>query len=160
GRKIMQATQADVFPAQALHLRDRPLGYRLVHQIVRFSRTKPLGAISAAIILVMVFAAAFAPIVAPQDYQRVNARQKLQGPSAAPWFGTDPLGRDLYSRIVYGARVSLFVGFVGTFLGVGVGSLIGLLAGYFGGKVDMVLMRFSDAVQAFPGLILALAIVA
>jgi peptide/nickel transport system permease protein len=108
----------------------------------------------------MIFAAIFAPYIGTQDYQRVRAREKLQPPSTKHWFGTDQLGRDMYSRIVYGARASLYVGFVGTLIGVAVGSLIGLVGGYFGGKVDMVLMRFTDAVQAFPGLILALAIVA
>jgi peptide/nickel transport system permease protein len=156
----MQATQIGALPEQTFNLRDRSLGYRTFHQLVRFSRDKPLGAISAAIIIVMVLAAVFAPVIATQDYRRVNAREKLQGPSAEHWFGTDQLGRDMFSRIVYGARVSLFVGIAGTFLGVGLGAVIGLLAGYFGGKTDMVLMRFSDSVQAFPGLILALAIVA
>jgi len=156
----MQATEVAVLPERAYNLRDRPAGQRILHTLLRFCRAKPLGAVSAVIILLMVVGAVFAPIVAPQDYRRVNAREKLQGPSAQHWLGTDQLGRDMYSRIVYGARVSLVVGFVATFLGVGLGAAIGLFAGYFGGKTDMLLMRFSDAVQAFPGLILALAIVA
>lgn len=156
----MQASDVVALPGQALSLRDRPAVVQWLHQLLRFSRSKPLGALSAALIFLMIFAAAFAPLITPHDYRKISAREKLQGPSASHWLGTDQLGRDLYSRIVYGARVSLFVGFVGTILGVGVGSMIGLLAGYFGGKLDMILMRFSDAVQAFPGLILALAIVA
>ena len=157
----MQASEVlDLTGAPGIHYRDRPALQRVLHQLLVFCRAKPLGAISALIIIAMIVAAAAAPIVAPQDYRKINAREKLQGPSLKHWLGTDQLGRDMYSRIVYGARISLFVGFTGTVLGVGVGSLIGLLAGYFGGKLDMLLMRFVDAVQAFPGLILALAIVA
>jgi len=125
-----------------------------------FIRTKPLGAIGAFIIILMLFAALFAPWITQYDYRSISPRERLEAPSAEHWFGTDQLGRDFFARIVYGARVSLFVGFVGTVLGVGIGSLIGLSAGYFGGKTDMFLMRFADAIQAFPGLILALAIVA
>ena len=156
----MQASEAAILNERSVLLRERSLVPRALGGMVRFARAKPLGAIGAAIIFLMVFAAVFAPVIAPQDYRRVNARQKLLPPSTEHWLGTDQLGRDFYSRIVYGARVSLMVGFMGTALGVGVGSLIGLVAGYVGGKTDMVLMRFTDAVQAFPGLILALAIVA
>jgi peptide/nickel transport system permease protein len=156
----MQATDVAVLDERGLILRERPLPLRALGGMLRFARAKPLGAFGAAIIFLMIFAAVFAPVIAPHDYRKINAREKLLGPSAQHWLGTDQLGRDLFSRIVYGARVSLMVGFMGTFLGVGIGSLIGLVAGYLGGKTDMLLMRFTDAVQAFPGLILALAIVA
>jgi peptide/nickel transport system permease protein len=156
----MQATNAAILADGGILLRGRSPLQNAIHQIWMFIRTKPLGAFGAFIIIVMVFAAAAAPWITTHDYRKISAREKLQGPSLSHWLGTDQLGRDLYSRIVYGARVSLFVGFTGTVLGVGVGSLIGLVAGYFGGKTDMLLMRFADAVQAFPGLILALAIVA
>ncbi len=156
----MQATDIGILAQRGAAPRERPLPERLLRGMVTFSRAKPLGAFGAAIIFVMIFAALFADLVGTQDYQRVRPREKLQTPSAQHWLGTDQLGRDLYSRIVYGARVSLFVGFTGTFLGVFLGSFIGLVSGYFGGKLDMVLMRFTDAIQAFPGLILALAIVA
>jgi peptide/nickel transport system permease protein len=156
----MQATDAAVLAEPGVFVRDRsPLG-NAVHQTWVFTRTKPLGAFGALIIILMLFAAVTAPWITQHDYRSINPRERLQAPSAEHWFGTDQLGRDFFARIVYGARVSLFVGFIGTVLGVGVGSLIGLSAGYFGGKTDMVLMRFMDAVQAFPGLILALAIVA
>jgi len=155
----MQATDIGVLVQPEYSFRDRPLVLRALHQALVFARAKPLGAFGAVIIFLMIFAAVFAPVISPQDPARIS-RNKLQGPTAQHWLGTDQLGRDMYSRIVYGARVSLFVGFMGTVLGVGIGSLIGLAGGYFGGKLDMVLMRFTDAVQAFPGLILALAIVA
>ena len=129
-------------------------------RVPRFCRAKPLGAIGAVIIALMLFAAVAAPQIVQYDFQQTRPREKLQSPSADHWFGTDQFGRDIFARIVYGARVSLSVGFIGTFLGVFVGSAIGLFGGYLGGKLDMVLMRIVDAVQAFPGLILALAIVA
>ncbi|MER3419997.1 MAG: ABC transporter permease [Chloroflexota bacterium] len=148
-------------PTQLLmEARVPPLPLRAARAVLHFTRAKPLGAIGGLIIALMVFAAVAAPWIGTQDYQRVNPREKLEGPSARHWFGTDQFGRDLYSRIVYGARASLYVGFMGTLLGVGIGSVIGLVSGYVGGKLDMVLMRVVDAIQAFPGLILALAVVA
>lgn len=156
----MQATDVGVLSLGATQARDSSLPFRVLRGSWRFCKAKPLGAIGAIIIFVMVFGAVFAPYVGTTDYQKINAREKLQTPNADHWLGTDQLGRDMYSRIVYGARASLVVGFMGTFLGVAIGSLIGLVGGYFGGKLDIVLMRIVDAVQAFPGLILALAIVA
>jgi peptide/nickel transport system permease protein len=156
----MQATDVGILTRQGAEPRDRPLVLRAGVGILKFARAKPLGAVGGAIILVMVLAAIFAPWIGTTDYKKISAREKLQTPSSEHWFGTDQLGRDMYSRIVYGARASLYVGIVGTVLGVFIGSFIGLVSGYFGGKLDMVLMRFTDAVQAFPGLILALAIVA
>jgi peptide/nickel transport system permease protein len=154
------AADIAVLTHQVAPPRERALPQRLLHHLWAFTRAKPLGAFGALIILVMIFMAVFDPWIGTQDYQRISARQKLQSPSAEHWFGTDQIGRDLYSRIVYGARASLYVGFMGTLIGVGIGSLIGLVGGYFGGKLDLVLMRIVDAIQAFPGLILALAIVA
>jgi peptide/nickel transport system permease protein len=156
----MQATDLGILSQHMAEPRQRPLVLRAGVATWHFIRNKPLGAFGAFIILLMVVAAVGAPVLGTQDYQRIHPREKLQPPSASHWFGTDQFGRDFYSRIVYGARTSLYVGFMGTFLGVGVGSVIGLFSGYFGGKLDMVLMRFVDAFQAFPGLILALAIVA
>jgi peptide/nickel transport system permease protein len=157
---MQAASDVGILAGHAVEPRARPLPLRAGTALLRFCRNKPLGAIGGFIIMVMIFAAVAAPVVAPQDYQRTRGREKLQGPSAEHWLGTDQLGRDLYSRIVWGARASLYVGLMGTFLGVAIGSLFGLFGGYFGGRLDMVLMRFVDAVQAFPGLILALAIVA
>jgi len=127
--------------------------------IASFARAKPLAAIGALIIVLMVVAAVAAPAIARQDPARINTRAAFLPPSTAHWFGTDNYGRDMFSRIIYGSRVALEVGLLGTLLGVGGGSLIGLLCGYFGGRLDLVLMRVIDAVQAFPGLILAMAIV-
>ncbi len=156
----MSAADVGALAGYAAPAHSAPLPMRVARATWRFAKAKPLGAIGAVIIAIMVIMAVFAPMIATHDYRRTNARQKLQTPSGEHWFGTDQLGRDLFSRVVYGARVSLMVGFMGTFLGVLFGSVIGLVSGYLGGWVDSILMRFVDAVQAFPGLILALAIVA
>lgn len=155
----MAATDAMILGEQALVPSERTLPARWGRAVLNFVRAKPLGAFGAVLIILMIVAALSAPAITP-DYQRVHPREKLQAPSAQHWFGTDQLGRDLYARIVYGARVSLYVGFAGTFIGVVIGSVLGLVSGYFGGAIDLVLMRVIDTFQAFPGLILALAIVA
>ncbi len=156
----MSAADVGTLAGYAAPAHEAPLPVRILRSSWRFTKAKPLGAIGAVIIAIMVIMAVFAPMIATHDYRRTAPREKLQSPSGEHWLGTDQLGRDLFSRIVYGARVSLMVGFMGTFLGVLFGSVIGLVSGYLGGWVDSILMRFVDAVQAFPGLILALAIVA
>ncbi|MFN8558465.1 MAG: ABC transporter permease [Dehalococcoidia bacterium] len=154
------ASEVAVLSVRVERPEERPLPARVGRTVLRFTRAKPLGAVGALIIVVMVVMALAAPIITSYDYAATNPREKLQAPSAKHWLGTDQIGRDLYTRIVYGARVALFVGLCGTLLGVGTGSLIGLVSGYFGGKLDMVLMRVVDSLQAFPGLILAMALVA
>jgi peptide/nickel transport system permease protein len=122
-------------------------------------RTRLVGA--GLVILVIVAACAiFAPLLAPDDPLEQDYLALAQGPSRAHWLGTDDLGRDLLSRIIYGSRVSLEVGAIAVGIAVALGMLIGLLAGYPGGWSDNVLMRLMDGVQAFPGLILALGLAA
>jgi len=115
--------------------------------------------IGAAIVLFFVVIALLAPLLAPFDPLEVVVVRRLQPPSSDHWFGTDDLGRDNFSRVLFGARVSLVVGVAATAMGAIAGSIIGMLAGYFGGKLDSLLMRFMDILLAFPGLLLALAIV-
>jgi ABC-type dipeptide/oligopeptide/nickel transport system permease subunit len=117
----MQATDAAILQDQGIRFRSRSGFGNAVHWTWMFIRTKPLGAIGAFIIIVMLFAALFAPWITQYDYRSINPRERLETPSTEHWFGTDQLGRDFFARIVYGARVSLFVGFVGTVIGVGVG---------------------------------------
>jgi peptide/nickel transport system permease protein len=101
-----------------------------------------------------------APLVAPYDPTAVHMQDRLQGPSSKYLLGTDELGRDLLSRIIYGARASFSVGIVAVAIALGSGVLLGLAGGYYGGRVDAVITRLLDALLAFPGIILALAIVA
>lgn len=104
--------------------------------------------------------AALAPLLATHDPNHQDYRSVLQGPSAEHWFGTDHLGRDVYSRIVYGARLSVTIGVLAVGLGALIGVALGLVSGYHGGGVDMVIMRVIDVFLAFPGILLALLIVA
>lgn len=123
-------------------------------------RKRPLGAIAALIILTLAVVAVLAPWLAPYDPFKLNPGAILKAPSALNWMGTDEYGRDVMSRIIWGSRVSLLVGLMSVGLGTTTGAVIGLICGYFGGKVDYVIQRFMDVLMAFPGLILALAMVA
>ncbi len=121
-----------------------------------FARRYPLGAIGAAIMALFVFAAIFAPLITLYDPLTTNASLSLARPSAAHWLGCDFMGRDVYSRIVYGARISLAVGIGATLLGGGIGVLIGLSSGYFGGWLDLAAQRLIDILQSLPLIVMAL----
>jgi peptide/nickel transport system permease protein len=125
-----------------------------------FVRRRPLGAIGAAIVLLMVFAAATAGIIAPYDPLETDYGAMLAAPDAAHWLGTDAFGRDVLSRIIYGSRTALTVGLGASLLGATLGSLIGVASAYFGGRTDLVVQRVMDVFFAFPVIILALAVVA
>jgi peptide/nickel transport system permease protein len=129
-----------------------------VEVILKFIRAKPLGAAGAVIILAMMGVAATAELLAPYDAYRADYGAQFSRPSAEHWFGTDEFGRDLMSRIMYGARIALFVGFTASFAGCTIGGLLGVMSAYLGGKVDLFLERLMDILLAFPQLILALAI--
>jgi peptide/nickel transport system permease protein len=137
-----------------------PLAPRLTlgEQVVKFIRTKPLGAAGAAVILAMMFVAAFAGTLARYDPYQGDYALQFARPSAEHWLGTDEFGRDLLTRIMYGARIALFVGFTASFAGCTLGALLGVLSAYWGGTVDLLLERLMDILLAFPQLILALAI--
>ncbi len=111
------------------------------------------------IVLTMAFLALFAPFIAPYDPNAINPIASLEAPSASHFFGTDDLGRDLFSRMLYGARISLFVGFVAVSISSFIGIIIGLCAGYFGGIIDEALMRFVDVMLCFPSFFLILAVI-
>ena len=130
----------------------------LADEIVKFVRTKPLGAAGALIILAMMVVAALATVLAPYDAYHANYALQFARPSADHWLGTDEFGRDLLSRLIYGARIALFVGFTASFIGCTLGGLLGGVSAYLGGTVDLLLERLMDILLAFPQLILALAI--
>ena len=122
-------------------------------------RRKPLGAAAAVIIGVIVLTAIFADVLAPYDPLEPHPEIRLAPPSRAHPFGTDDIGRDVLSRIIYGSRLSLWVGLLAVGIGTLGGMIIGLACGYWEGRIDMVFQRVMDAIQAIPGLVLALAIV-
>ena len=128
--------------------------------VVDFTVQRPLGAIGAAIILVMVFLALFANVLAPYDPLATDYGAMLGAPSAGHWLGTDAYGRDVLSRIIYGSRTALIVGFGASLIGTVAGALIGVGSAYFGGRVDLWVQRLMDVVLAFPIIILALVVVA
>lgn len=119
-----------------------------------------LALVGGVIILLFILIAVFAPILATHDYKEPNLVNRLQAPSAEHWFGTDDLGRDLFSRVIYGARISLWVGFFSVMGSIIAGSLLGIVAGYYGRWIDTIISRLFDIMLAFPGILLAIAIVA
>ena len=130
----------------------------LAEFFTRLVREKPLGTICGIIILILIFVAIFADVLAPYSYDKAYIIDRLQGPSARYLLGTDQLGRDFLSRLIFGARISLTVGLAATALNVVLAVLIGGTSGFFGGKLDLVVQRFVDAWMAFPGLLLLLTI--
>lgn len=138
----------------------KPAPPSIWRKLRRAARRKPLGAIGAGIILIFALVALFAPLLAPHDPFLIDSNNLLAAPSWNNWMGTDEYGRDIMSRIIYGARVSVFVGLMAVGIGSSSGALLGLVSGYFGGTVDYVIQRVMDTLMAFPTLILALAMVA
>jgi peptide/nickel transport system permease protein len=132
---------------------------RWVEASFRFTRHRPLGAVGAAIIGIMIAAALLAGIVSPYDPLVTDYAKMLQAPSSFHWFGTDSFGRDVFTRIIYGSRTALWIGFASSFLGATLGAFIGVASAYFGGKFDLVLQRFMDLLLSFPLIILALVVV-
>ncbi len=133
---------------------------RVLRNVLRFVRRKPFGAFGGAIIALLIVVAAASPIIARYD-PNISARGgRLKAPSPAHWAGTDNIGRDLFSRLVYGSRVSLQVGAIGGGVGITIGLFFGLISGYAGGLTDDAMQRLLDIMLAFPGLVLALALVA
>jgi ABC-type dipeptide/oligopeptide/nickel transport system permease subunit len=122
-------------------------------------RRKPLGAVSAALILTIVLTAVFADVLAPYDPLAAHPEIRLAPPSWEHPFGTDDIGRDVFSRVIHGSRISLWVGLLAVGIGTIAGMIIGLVSGYCEGRTDLVLQRLMDGIQAIPGLVLALAIV-
>jgi len=125
-----------------------------------FVRRKPLGAAGGFVLAGMLALALLAGRVAPYDYDEADVYSRLKAPSEAHWLGTDNLGRDLLSRVIYGARISLAVGFGGVMVDLLLGTAVGLVSGYFGGRLDLVLQRVVDAFMCFPLLLVALTIMA
>ncbi len=131
---------------------------RFVDFFSRLLKEKPLGTFCGMIVLLFMVVALFADVLAPYGYMEVHMEDMLQGPSAQYLLGTDHIGRDLFSRLIHGARLSLIVGLAATTLNIVVAVLIGGISGFLGGKLDLAVQRFVDAWMAFPGLLLLLTI--
>jgi peptide/nickel transport system permease protein len=126
----------------------------------RFCRRKPLGALGGLIVIALLVMAALAPWIAHYTYDETLRGARMKAPGAQFWMGTDNLGRDMWSRVVYGARVSVTVGFGAVLIAQVLGSAIGITSGYFGGKYDIAVQRVVDAWQSFPFLVVILSIMA
>lgn len=129
-------------------------------RLARFGRLSPLAALGLLILIILVFMALFAPFLAPYDPTAVRLAEGLSGPSITHPLGQDKLGRDILSRIIYGARISLYVGVFTVALSAVIGTIVGAVAGLLGGVVDEVVMRLIDILLAFPGILLAIAFMA
>ena len=130
------------------------------HPVVQFILYQPLGAGGLVFIVIMALAAIFAPWVTPYDPLTVDYGSMLAAPSWQHWMGTDSFGRDMLTRVIYGARTALAVGFLASFVGSTAGAIIGVVSAYFGGKIDMIIQGFMDILLSFPIIVLALTVVA
>ncbi|HEY1294851.1 MAG TPA: ABC transporter permease [Chloroflexota bacterium] len=138
---------------------DRPVPTRL-GSIVKFCRRNPLVMVGVAVVLAWIVVSVFAPILTPYGPLTQRVAERLRPPSPQHWFGTDALGRDIFSRVAYGGRISLPVGFLVVGVALGVGGVLGAIAGFGPGWLDGALMRFTEMVMAFPIIILAMTIAA
>jgi peptide/nickel transport system permease protein len=124
----------------------------------RILRRKPLGTIGAVIVVVMLLGAVFADVLTPYGFAQTNLRDRFVVTSAEHWLGTDQLGRDVLTRVLYGARISLYVGFGAVGVGSLLATLLGIFSAYWGGRLDLLLQRVVDAWMAFPGLLILMSI--
>ena len=136
----------------------RSMAAEIWQRLVRYK----MAMLGLAILIILVLAAIFADVIADYDTKVVtqNIAERLQGPSAAHWFGTDEFGRDIFARLVHGSRVSLVVGIISVSVSLIIGGSLGAFAGFYGGKVDNIIMRIMDIFLAVPSILLAITIVA
>ncbi len=130
----------------------------LWQETVAYFRENSMAMVGFYVIVGIAIVALFAPLISFHDPYEINLRQRLLLPSGAHILGTDAFGRDMFSRITYGARISLLVGLVPSLISMSIGSAVGVMSGYLGGKVDFILMRVADIVMAFPSLLLAMVV--
>jgi peptide/nickel transport system permease protein len=128
--------------------------------IGRLFREKPLGAIGFVICMIFLFAGIFADLIAPYGFNQIMPINRMKPPSERFWFGTDNLGRDIFSRILYGARLSVIIGLSAATLATFISVFIGITTGYLGGKFDMIVQRFVDAWMSFPDIVILIVVVA
>jgi peptide/nickel transport system permease protein len=149
-------SQPQVLDTEMVRIKPRRSILSVVWQ---FAQQKPLGAAGGAVILVVIIVAIFASAIARYPYAEIHSLDTFAGPSGKYWLGTDNLGRDVFSRVIYGSRISLEVGIIAVGIGIAAGTFFGTVSGYFGGVTDSVIQRVMDSFMAFPALVLALTIV-
>jgi len=153
----MTMTSEILVDAQIEEFQDKEPFHLVFRDLVR---RQPLGAAGGFIVVLMIFMAVFANYIAPFDPEAASFEHMLSPPTAEFWLGTDQFGRDIYTRIIYGARTALYVGFTAAFIGSSIGLVLGVASAYFGGTFDIVFQRLMDVIMAFPLIILALVVVA
>ena len=153
----MTTTSEAALESQIEDLDDKPSFYETCKKM---ARKQPVGVAGLAVVILMIIAALFAPWLTPYHPEYNDFASMLTAPNAEYWMGTDQFGRDIFTRILYGARTALLVGFVAATIGAVAGMVLGVASAYFGGLFDLVLQRVMDVFMAFPLIILALAVVA
>jgi len=128
--------------------------------VVDFARAQPLSAVALLFVIVIALAGIFADVLAPYDAFAIDFGNMLAPPSADHWFGTDNFGRDIFSRILFGARTAVTIGVMSSLLGCVIGGIIGVVSGYFSGRFDFIMQRFIDVMLSFPIIVLAVVVVA
>jgi len=159
----MKRTQKDLYTDQLSHrILDAEAEIQpdagIAHSIVNMFRVNRAALLGLILILLILLLALFAPLVARCDPDAIDLVNLRKPPSAAHWFGTDDLGRDVFARVAYGSRISLMIGFVPSAISLVLGTALGLMAGFLGRRVDALIMRLADVVLAFPSLLLAMVV--
>lgn len=155
---MVKKTYNNIEPVGTREWEEKAPRYSETRRMIAVFAGRPLPVIGFTIIILLVLMAIFAPLLAPYPPNQMNIINKLQQPSSAHWLGTDSLGRDTLSRIIYGSRTSLIIGITVMIISSVAGIVLGLMAAYFGGATYHIIMRFMDALMAFPMLLLALLI--
>ncbi|MBX2882210.1 MAG: ABC transporter permease [Granulosicoccus sp.] len=132
----------------------------LIGALWDFTKSQPLGAMGGLVIVIMFVSAIFAQLVAPYNPTQIDFMARIAPPSAAHLLGTDGFGRDIFSRIVYGARTAMTIGFFAAFFGTSIGAVVGIASAYLGGKTDLIIQRLIDIMLSFPLIVMALIVVA
>jgi peptide/nickel transport system permease protein len=153
---MAQSTASETIALPRGYQPERPAPLRWLAALAKFARAKPLGFFGLVVIVGLIFMAIFAPQLATHPPNQIDLRNRLEGPSREHWLGTDNTGRDVFSRLVYGARISIYVGFGAVAISTFFATIIGVVSGFYGGWFDTAVQRFVDAWQAMPGLIILL----
>ena len=159
-RESKAATVEDSNPTPPGVLNESKRRSLLVDLVIRLVREKPLGTVGGVLVILLILTGIFADVLTPYARDEINLIDRLQSPSFKHLMGTDELGRDTFTRVIHGARISMTVGLAASALATVISAMIGILSGYLGGRFDMVTQRFVDAWMCFPGLFLVLSVMA